>query len=146
MRRSILLGVAGSIGRFEVGDEVAGFPDDTVTRQGDCRDDDQHCAFTLEDGIEYLMFDKWVARKRLVLPTGRPLPFGLRGDESVEELARVMRNLVGVEAEVTDTHEGGKLVSHAGTLGTLENPMWLYFEFDAEGQLREVIWQGPPTT
>lgn len=134
-------------GRFEVGDRVPAIPDDAVTRSGDCSSDADayHCSFTLSDGVEYLIHEQWVARKQIVLPTTHALPFGLRGEESQEELVRRMSELLGVEASVVVVREGRALISHEGTLGTLESPMWLYFELDESGRLSEITWQGPPT-
>jgi hypothetical protein len=133
--------------RYEVGDRIDRIPDDAVTRSGDCQSatDDFHCSFTLSDGVGYLIYEHWVARKRMTLPNSHPLPFGLRGDETQDEVARLVRNLVGVDAKITTLRSGGTLVSHEGTLGTLENPMWLQFRLDEEGRLIEITWQGPPT-
>jgi len=100
----------------------------------------------LSDGVEYLLYEHVVARKRMTLPTSYPLPFGLRGDETRDELSRVMRDLIGVETRIVSTAPGSTLITHEGTLGALENPVWLDFELDARGRLKQITWQGPPTT
>ncbi|MEZ5960468.1 MAG: hypothetical protein R3C30_08565 [Hyphomonadaceae bacterium] len=134
-------------GRFEVGDVVPEIPDDALTRSGDCASDadEFHCSFTLSDGVEYLIYRQWVARKRITLSNSRVLPFGLSGDESQAQLVRRLSEVLGVEASVVVVREGRALISHEGTLGTLESPMWLYFELDESGRLSEITWQGPPT-
>lgn len=134
-------------GRYQVGDEIAAIPVDAITRQGDCASeaDNYHCSFTLDDGIEYLAYDRWIARKRIALPTTHALPFGLRGDETVLELAQLVRHLLGVEARIVPLSRGAILITHGGTLGTLENPQWLEFTVEADGRFSEICWQGPPT-
>ncbi|MEJ0060042.1 MAG: hypothetical protein WDM79_10895 [Terricaulis sp.] len=133
-------------GRFEVGDRVTAIPDDAMERW-DCPEvEEEDCAFTLPDGVEYLLYQNVVARKRIVLPTTHPLPFGLRGEESAEELVAVMQRLVEPEVSIVRYSSGRAGVRHQGTLGTLENPMWLRFGLDDAGRLNEIVWQGPPTT
>lgn len=132
-------------GRFEVGEQILSIPEDAVTRSGDCADNAvMDCAFTLPDGVEYLVFERWIARKKMVLPTTHTLPFNLRGDESQEELVRRMGETLGIATSL-ETRDGRAWISHEGTLGTLENPMWLYFELDEAGRLSAITWQGPPT-
>jgi hypothetical protein len=133
-------------GRFEVGEELEGIPGDAVARSGDCSSEDNnyHCAFTTTDGIEYVMFERYVARKRLVVSPGQPLPFGLRSDATVVELAAVMRDLIGVESRIVARDDGVTLITHVGTMGSLDHPQWLYFNVDRQGRFAEIVWQGPP--
>jgi hypothetical protein len=103
------------------------------------------CGFELTDGVRYSVWGAVVVAKRVPVAPGARLPFGLSGYETPEQALLVMRRVVSAPAEVVQRDDGVRLVTHHGTLGTLENPMWLYFEFSQAGHFTEVILQGPPT-
>lgn len=135
-------------GRFELHDRIDALPAGAVIR-GEACDlvGEDGCVFSLPDeGIEYLVVMNWVARKQIRLPMSHALPFGLHGNETRDELVRVMRNLVEAEPRIAALSNGRTLITHEGTLGTLERPEWLDFELDENGRFDEITWQGPPTT
>jgi len=111
-------------------------------------DDEETCAFVLDDVVYFLDFANRVHSKTIyvtpgrfayhVWPSGRPLPFGLRGDETLEQAKANVEAQIGGVMEVVPVTSGAWLRVASSTNHTAE-PVHTVLAFSDEGRL-EAIW------